>query len=188
MLPVSPLPLPESLRVARRYKAKLSDQFKSDGRIDAFIGEDRTTIILYVDHISDGSFDKKLEGVHAYLANGEEAHKKVSAGRVLALGVLALAAKKQVQGSQFVVIEGPDFVWTVEAGEGLISAAAKFAGKVNNAVRQYETAHQISATLAPPNPATSNLGKQLEQLSELHFSGALSNAEFSAAKSRLLGI
>ena len=41
---------------------------------------------------------------------------------------------------------------------------------------------------APADPADASLSEQLKQLSTLHDSGALDDAEFSAAKQKLLGI
>ena len=41
---------------------------------------------------------------------------------------------------------------------------------------------------APARPADASLSEQLKQLSALHDSGALDDAEFSAAKQKLLGI
>jgi hypothetical protein len=44
------------------------------------------------------------------------------------------------------------------------------------------------APAAPPPAAATGTTAELERLAELHKSGALSDAEFAAAKSRLLGI
>ena len=41
---------------------------------------------------------------------------------------------------------------------------------------------------APAGPADASLSEQLKQLSTLHDNGALDDAEFSAAKQKLLGI
>ena len=43
-------------------------------------------------------------------------------------------------------------------------------------------------TPPPASPPTKDLAEQLERLSQLHASGALSDAEFAAAKARLLGL
>jgi len=39
-----------------------------------------------------------------------------------------------------------------------------------------------------PQPADDDLGAQIERLAQLHAQGVLSDSEFAAAKSRLLGI
>ena len=44
------------------------------------------------------------------------------------------------------------------------------------------------ATQAAPPPAPADSTAELERLAKLHESGALTDAEFAAAKSRLLGV
>jgi membrane protease subunit (stomatin/prohibitin family) len=46
---------------------------------------------------------------------------------------------------------------------------------------------QAPAQQAPPAPATSSMLDQLNQLTTLHQQGALTDAEFTAAKAKLLG-
>lgn len=54
--------------------------------------------------------------------------------------------------------------------------------------QQNEYSDQAPATAAPaPAPAADSTA-ELERLAKLHESGALTDAEFSAAKSKLLGI
>src|SRR5690242_3197617 len=49
-------------------------------------------------------------------------------------------------------------------------------------------AQQVQAAATPAPPAAPDLMAQLQQLAQLKDAGALSDAEFSAAKAKLLGI
>ena len=46
----------------------------------------------------------------------------------------------------------------------------------------------MKPTEVPPVPAGASIGEQLQQLATLKCNGALSDAEFTAAKARLLGL
>jgi hypothetical protein len=62
-------------------------------------------------------------------------------------------------------------------------AFLELAGAITNAIAHGSTAVNLAALPAPASPS---LNEQLTQLTELHRSGALTDAEFTAAKSRLL--
>lgn len=87
---------------------------------------------------------------------------------------------------------------------GLLGAAARTAviagtaTATSNAINRRQAARareradaeayeQQQYAAPPPTPAENDLGEQLAKLGELHSQGVLSDAEFAAAKQRLLG-
>ena len=144
---------------------------------------------LYGDHISDGAIDRPLYGVQASLDDAGNARKRVTATRAAAVGVLALAAKKAEPGDHFVIVDGPDFQWSVQIDNASVSAARKFVTAVNTTARQYEAMHpKAQKTQESDETAASTVDDQLAHLARLHESGALDDEEYTAAKHQLLGI
>lgn len=188
LLAGDPKPLPDGLRVAFRKKAGIMDEFKSDGRLSMITGTDRSQIVLYSDHISDGGISKPLPGVTASLNNADNARKRVTATRAAAVGVLALAVKKSEPGDHFVIIDGPDFQWSAQVDNPSLSDARKFVTQVNNTVRHYETLHPTAHTDTGESTGPASIDDQLAHLGQLHKSGILDDEEFTTAKHRLLGI
>ncbi|MCT8158184.1 SHOCT domain-containing protein [Bifidobacterium polysaccharolyticum] len=189
MLPKTPKPLPEPLKVAHRKKAGIMDEFKTDGRLSMISGKDRSQLLLYGDHISDGAIDRPLYGVQASLDDAGNARKRVTATRAAAVGVLALAAKKAEPGDHFVIVDGPDFQWSVQIDNASVSAARKFVTAVNSTARQYEAMHpKAQETQESDDTAAPTVADQLAHLASLHESGALDDEEYTAAKHQLLGI
>ena len=74
-----------------------------------------------------------LEGVRASVESGSDLEKRVTATRLVALGVFAFGAKKKRGGESWLTIEGPDVFWTVEVDRGGERKAREFAVKVNEA-------------------------------------------------------
>lgn len=90
---------------------------------------------LYMDHIT-GVSDQgpmPLHGVHAYLEKGSDLRRRITATRVLAVGVLALAARKTEGGEWWLTIGGPAFSHTVQVSYKDQAAARQFVSAVNNA-------------------------------------------------------
>lgn len=59
------------------------DEFKTDGRLSMISGKDRSQLVLYGDHISNGTVDRPLYGVHASLDNAGNAPESESLQLVL---------------------------------------------------------------------------------------------------------
>lgn len=74
-----------------------------------------------------------LAGVSARVESGSELEKRVTATRLVAMGLLAFAAKKKRGGESWLTIEGPGVFWTVEVDRGDEGKARAFAAKVNEA-------------------------------------------------------
>jgi hypothetical protein len=90
--------------------------------------------------IKDGTIRKGGEahpvaGVRATVESGSALQSRVTVTRLVALGLFALAAKKKSGGEMWLLVEGPDFAWTVEVDRKDIAAARHFAGFVNQAAR-----------------------------------------------------
>lgn len=60
------------------------------------------------------------------LEDGTELESRVTATRLLVLGVFAFAAKKQTGGTKYIVVEGDDFLWDVEVDKKHVTAARQF--------------------------------------------------------------
>lgn len=74
-------------------------------------------------------------GVVARVESGSELESRVTATRLVAMGVLAFAVKKRRGGESWLSVEGPGFLWSVEVKRGDVRKARVFAEKVNAAAR-----------------------------------------------------
>lgn len=128
-----------------------------------------------------GQEEKPLAGAVARVESGADFSRRVTVTRLIAIGAFAFAAKKKSGGESYLTIEGPDFFWTLEVDRKKRAAAEKFAGAVNNAARA------IAAPVAPVAAAPGG-ADEVSRLAELHAAGHLSDAEYTAAKAKALGI
>lgn len=92
-------------------------------------------VVLYRDRVQRGKEEFPLTGVSARVEVGSEIQQRVTATRLLAIGIFALAAKKKSGGESYLTLEGPDFFWTLEVDRKEQAKAREFAAKVNNQVR-----------------------------------------------------
>lgn len=88
-------------------------------------------IVLYRDRVQRGKESHPLDGVTARVEAGSDLEQRVTATRLVALGLFALAAKKKSGGESYLTIEGPDFFWSVEVGRDDRGKAQAFMAKVN---------------------------------------------------------
>lgn len=72
-----------------------------------------------------------LSGVTARVEAGSDLERRVTATRLVAMGVFAFGAKKKSGGESWLTIEGPETFWTVEVPRGDERKAREFAAKVN---------------------------------------------------------
>lgn len=80
-----------------------------------------------------------LAGVEAFLENGEELQKRITATRLIAVGIFAFAFKKKRGGESFLTIQGDGFAWVVEV-------PAKKRGDAQRFVSQLRAqSHKVSA-------------------------------------------
>lgn len=91
---------------------------------------------LYRDRIERGTETHPLDGVTARVESGSDLEKRVTATRLVALGVFAFAAKKKSGGEAFLTVEGPGFFWTIEVDRKKRAQAQAFAAKVNDQARK----------------------------------------------------
>lgn len=75
-----------------------------------------------------------VAGAVARVESAADVRRRVTATRVLAVGVFALAAKKQV-GHVFLTVEGDGFEFVVEVPVKLEAQARAFAARVNSAAK-----------------------------------------------------
>lgn len=103
---------------------------------------------------------------------------RITATRLVALGVFALAARKTVDDRQlYLTVDGDGFQLVSKVDPTLGAAARQFAAT-------YNTRSGGLAKQPTPGAGTS---AELERLAKLHADGALTDQEFAAAKARLLG-
>lgn len=93
-------------------------------------------VLLYSDRVKRGKEEFPLVGVRATVETGEALQSRVTATRLVALGIFAFAVKKKKGGESFLSLEGPEFFWTIEVKRGDQGKARAFAAKVNTAARQ----------------------------------------------------
>ena len=78
--------------------------------------------------------------VDIVVEDGEAASKRVTVGRVLAIGVLALAAKKKVAATKYLIVETVDDAHVVELDIKRYREARAFAAKAMSVVQQGQAA------------------------------------------------
>ena len=66
------------------------------------------------------------------IEDATELESRITATRLLLLGVFALAAKKQTGGSKYIVIDGEDVLWPMEVGRQKVPAAKRFVMKARS--------------------------------------------------------
>lgn len=70
------------------------------------------------------------------MESGEELQSRVTATRLLLLGVFALAVKKKSGGERYLTVEGRDFFWAIEFPHDRTNEAMAFAAKINAASKE----------------------------------------------------
>ena len=158
-------------------------QDKAAGVIGRF-----SDLALTKTHLVVGSKRYPLAGVTARVEDAGQLNRRITATRIVATGVFALAwRKRQDDRSVFLTVEGAGVAIVreikVKSTPNAPANARVFAAKVNAAAGALGPAEAGR----PAVSAGADLGGQLAELAKLHESGALSDEEFAAAKARLLG-
>jgi hypothetical protein len=106
---------------------------------------------------------------------------RVTVGRVLAIGVFALAAKKK---EQFTVIE----VQTELATLGFITneSQSSVLDSLRPLMQGLKESKKVGSQAEVPSQGTASIGDQLRELGALRDEGLLTDEEFERRKSRLL--
>lgn len=60
------------------------------------------------------------------IESGEELERRVTATRVLLIGIFAWAVKKRKGGTRYLVLEGPEFFWSTEVDRKKVAKAQRF--------------------------------------------------------------
>lgn len=124
--------------------------------------------------------------VHVAVEGAEEASRRVTAGRVMAMGIFALAAKKKT-GTTYLGVQTEGYTAGFEMeGTGAGEVRAKIAPWTQRLSPPPvpEAAPQAPQAAAP---ATTGLADELAKLAVLRDQGVLTQEEFDAQKARLLG-
>lgn len=151
----------------------------TDKYIDSF-----GSISLYSSTIRKGFTTKPLTGVTCTMTDGSPQKSRVTATRLLLLGVFALAAPKRKGGEKWLSVSGPDFVWTEKVGPKEVKKAQRFMLRCQQAAKAYDHGSETAAAASDGGDPASEVAK----LAQLHDQGVLSDAEFDAAKKKALGL
>jgi len=119
-----------------------------------------------------------------------QATKRVTAGRVIALGVFALAAKKG-ETYTYIHISDSNTVWSFAdtTSQAKVLAAMK---PILDAFNSRVTSAPLAATISGPTPtpaagSSPSVADELAKLAKLRAEGVLTDEEFAAQKAKLLG-
>ena len=93
------------------------------------------SVTLTASTITHGATTGPVQGAVARVEQAADVQKRVTATRLIALGVFAFAAKKQT-GHVYLTIEGDGYEIAVEVPAKRETAARKFAAKVNTAAKK----------------------------------------------------
>lgn len=166
------------------------------GSIAKFKGDDGTNMTLYKDSITIKGEDHPLIGVTAELLDGSQLQSRVTATRLILIGVLAFAMKKKKGGEKYLTVSGPDFMATAEAKPKHIKDAIGFMTAVNNQARQQKPPEPVPEVVYT-TPAVHNqvggrtpdearlFASDLEQLTNDFTAGKITLSEFQARKNEL---
>ena len=91
-------------------------------------------ITLKPDSLKYKSTSGPVFGATAHVETAADARRRITATRVLAIGVFALAVKKQA-GNVYLTVEHPDYGFVVEIPVKKETKAREFAAKINNAAK-----------------------------------------------------
>lgn len=105
----------------------------------SFTGPKGENAFLLPGKISCDDQIHSLVGVHADVGGGTAVESRITATRLAAFGVFALAIPKKTGGEQFLTIEGPDFAWSTKVSRDQVVKAKEFATAVNNSARKAES-------------------------------------------------
>ena len=128
--------------------------------------------------------------ISASVLDGAQA-KRASTAKIVMLGVAAFGASKKNQGTRFLIIESPEFCWSIEALENKASDAVSMSVRINNACRQAR--HTVLQERANPshreprNQVTGAVGENLQMLVSLKNNNVITAEEFEIFKSRIMG-
>lgn len=124
----------------KRIQREISDINDPRGRrLGSYQG-----VTLYQLQISTPHGSGSVAGVHASVDS--QVSKRITATRLVTIGVFALAAKKKT-GAQFLSIDGPDIASVVQCPVDDAMKAREFAVKINNAARSAQALIDARPTL-----------------------------------------
>ena len=123
-------------------KEAAQKKFETCGNCITFILNDdgSNTMLLYEKGIEFMTKDESLNpGFRTWdeiksvsIEDATELESRVTATRLLLIGIFAFAAKKKTGGSKFIVVEGEDFLWPMEVGHKKVPAANNFVMKARS--------------------------------------------------------
>ena len=92
-------------------------------------------IVLKPDSLKYKGTGGPVFGATAHVETAADVRRRITATRVLAIGIFALAAKKQT-GNVYLTVEHPDYGFVVEIPVKKETQAREFAAKINNAAKR----------------------------------------------------
>ncbi len=167
---------------------------ENDQLIDQFWGENGGVLLCEKTIVYKSGDDVQRvplsPSISASVMDGAQA-KRASTAKIAMLGVMAFGASKKNQGTRFLIIENPDFCWSIETLESEASEAISMAVKINNACRQSnqrkESVQDAFHKNRPPRQITGAVGENLQMLVALKNNNVITADEFETLKSRVMG-
>lgn len=127
-------------------KEAAQKKFEITGKCLTFIisGDGSNSMLLYENGIEFMTKDESLKpGFRTWgeiqsvsIESGTELESRITATRMILLGLFALAVKKKSGGTRYVVVEGEDYLWTMEVGHKKVAAANNFVMKARSMLKQ----------------------------------------------------
>jgi hypothetical protein len=133
-----------------------------------------------------------IAGAKAAVESAGDINRRVSMTRLALAGPFALAMKKKKDNRElFLTVDGVGFGFVVPVDPKKQLEARQIAARINAMATGATIGDHDDAAddgdLTAPASAPGDLAAQIARLSDLHAQGVLSDDEFAAAKSKLLG-
>lgn len=185
------------------FAAKMAD-LEADPRVAEYWTPDGTLDVRESTLRYKGE-TQPIAGAVARLEDGEALESRVTATRLVMLGVFAFAAKKKSGGTKFLTVESPDFFWTIEVERKRVSEAMSVVTAINDRSRKAAAEKRAKETEPAPEPEPAHLpahaaspaisdngarkagrASDLRLIAELYSHGVLSKEEFDVLRKRVL--
>lgn len=158
----------------------LAERVKSAGSDASFEG-----IVVKDGRVTHGKESVALAGARLSVDTAGDVERRITATRLVLTGPFALAFRKKKDHRElYITVENNGSMFVVPVDPKAGADARQFVAKVNSLAGPATATAATAATAATEPP---DVAGRLRELADLHTAGALSDDEFAAAKSKLLG-
>ncbi|GEL19345.1 hypothetical protein [Pseudonocardia asaccharolytica] len=118
-------------------QAKASARAEADAGFAERAGYGCAGVVLDGDEVVWNGERRPVAGVSAVVDTAGNINRRVTATRLVAVGVFALALKKKQDDREvFLLVDGPEFQWVVDVPPAKLAAARSFAARLTTAGRR----------------------------------------------------